>query len=684
MNDQPTAAPAPRGLIHWFATNRPASGIVLLAAGVAVAVLPVVLAARYGADFLGIEVLTGMMALLLLAAGVWQRFRPADAGRPYDEARMLVLALGGLIGLLVAAAGVVLMIQWWDVLTRWLRQGEREGAWRVLVALAVLLAGLAVMFVSLQAVRTEERSSAGLRRLLYGYNTVLAGVLLFLILAAANVLAYTKLPNLIDSTESGVYKLSDRSIQILRGLDKPTQVYLLMSAQDSSGYDEMTTLLSNAQEYAPRLHVETISPRDTARLRELAKDYPQIEPSGVLVVYGEGKDKASSFIRGDELFKVDRTGGFDSQPKVTFEGEARLMTELGFLAENKQKPVVYFTSNNAGEMDFNDTSTRGERAERAVGVLQQRLAKRNFDVRPLTFSPANPKVPDDATVVVVPAPTDGFTGPAADALRRYVDERKGKLVVLSEVPPTSRGEDRWPATGLEGLLAAYKVQLANERVLSVPVAIGRTVLRDPVKTLVQVAPDAVRSQNPVAVAFKGDVFQVAYSRPVRVSEGPGNPALRAEALLTTLQGLPVFTESSLTARPSQILDQMEREPKQQERLTTRLPLAAVVTESAGPPPSPMGGPPPAAKPRLAVFGSATWVSNPYVDEQSPLPNFDLFVSTLDWLRERPTNIGVEPRTLKTYTMDRSVNPARLLFLPPLLALVAILGLGAGVWVVRRR
>src|SRR5262249_60978511 len=102
-------------------------GIVRLAAGVAVAVLPVILAARYGTDFLGIEVLTGLMALLLLAAGVWQRFRPADVGRPYDEARMLVLALGGLIGLLVAAAGLVLTIQWWEFLTQWPPQGKPGG-----------------------------------------------------------------------------------------------------------------------------------------------------------------------------------------------------------------------------------------------------------------------------------------------------------------------------------------------------------------------------------------------------------------------------------------------------------------------------------------------------------------------------------------------------------------------------
>jgi hypothetical protein len=682
MNDQPTAAPAPRGLIHWFATSRPASGIVLLAAGVAVAVLPVILAARYGTDFLGIEVLTGLMALLLLAAGVWQRFRPADVGRPYDEARMLVLALGGLIGLLVAAAGLVLTIQWWEFLTKWLRQGEREGAWRVLVALAVLLAGLAVMFVSLQAVRTEERSSAGLRRLLYGYNTVLAGVLLFLILAAANVLAYTKLPNLIDSTETGVYKLNDRSTQILRGLDKPTHVYLLMSAENA-GYDEMTTLLSNAQEYAPRLFVETLSPgRDTARIRELVKEYPQVESAGVLIVYGEGKDQATSFIRSTDLIKTDRAGGFDSPPTVTFEGESRLMTELSFLAENKQKPVVYFTSGNAAELDFNNADPN---TDSAVGALQRRLAKRNFDVRPLKFDAANPKVPDDATIVVIPGVRSQFPAPDVEALRKYLDERKGKLAVLFETPERGRG-DTLPDTGLEGLLASYKVQVTKDRMLTAVtgVVVGGYAVRSPQVTIAEVPVEAVRSQNPVAVAFKNRYF--AFFEPRVLRPAPvGSPALQTQTLLASIEDLPVWTESDLRTPPSQLLRALAADPKGRERLTQSLPVAILVSESAGPPPSPMGGPPPATKPRLAVFGSASWVGNARVDEQRAAePNFDLFVSTLDWLRERPTNIGVEPRTFKNYSMDRSVNPARLLFLPPLLALVAILGLGAGVWVVRRR
>src|SRR5437868_2536046 len=84
----------------------------------------------------------------------------------------------------------------------------------LLVALAVLLAGLAIMFVSLQVVRSEERTSAVLRRLVYGYNAVLTGVLLLLILTVVNVLVTLKFTGVIDATESGKFSLDDRTTKL--------------------------------------------------------------------------------------------------------------------------------------------------------------------------------------------------------------------------------------------------------------------------------------------------------------------------------------------------------------------------------------------------------------------------------------------------------------------------------------
>ena len=86
-----------------------------------------------------------------------------------------------------------------------------------------------------------------------------------------------------------MFKISDRLKQILRGLDKPTSVYLLMSTT-SDAYDEMRTIAWNAQEYAPKLRVETFSTGiSAAQIRELQKEHPEITSDGVLVVYGDEK-----------------------------------------------------------------------------------------------------------------------------------------------------------------------------------------------------------------------------------------------------------------------------------------------------------------------------------------------------------------------------------------------------------
>jgi hypothetical protein len=59
---------------------------------------------------------------------------------------------------------------------------------------------------------------------------------------------------------------------------------------------------------------------------------------------------------------------------------------------------------------------------------------------------------------------------------------------------------------------------------------------------------------------------------------------------------------------------------------------------------------------------------------------------VEWLRDKPANIGVEPRGYQLFEISRDINERadRLQWLPLLVAVVSIAGLGASVWVVRRR
>jgi hypothetical protein len=231
------------------------------------------------------------------------------------------------------------------------------------------------------------------------------------------------------------------------------------------------------------------------------------------------------------------------------------------------------------------------------------------------------------------------------------------------------------------------VEVTNERIYvaePVPIGGGRA-LDDRDFILLALAAEQRQAGTELSRAFAGKVVLTRGVRVVRPSRSAANPSLRAEPLLTTLPQMGAWTETDMTVDPNQTLNDFERNPDLTRKRVSQspLPAAVVVIESAPPVHPPTEAPPP-PKPRLVVFGDATLIGNALVGEGSPASNFAFFASTLDWLAERPTSVGVGSRSLKYYSMDPTVSGVSLIVLPGLIALVGIAGLGLGVWVVRRR
>src|SRR5262249_57451715 len=97
----------------------------------------------------------------------------------------------------------------------------------IMICVLAAVGGLVLMFASLQLARSVERVSAGMRRLLYGYNAVLTGLLLFAILGLLNVLAYVEMPPFswfgkrLDWTPAHIHTLSQKSIDLLTSDNLP-------------------------------------------------------------------------------------------------------------------------------------------------------------------------------------------------------------------------------------------------------------------------------------------------------------------------------------------------------------------------------------------------------------------------------------------------------------------------------
>jgi ABC-type uncharacterized transport system len=656
---------------------------VLLAIAVLFGIATVAIAAKYRWEYGVIAAGFGWLAVVFLWAGVFQlRREPGRAGQ-LDASRALVLAVAGLSGLIVTLMGLVLAWQWWDTYLAWLRSEPGNEGWRMWLSLIAFFGGLAIMFAGLQLTRTEERSNPFFRRMLYGYNAVLTTMLLMAILVVVNVLVYVNFATAIDFTASNLYSLSSRSKNILQGLDQPTKIYVLIPVGNVL-QQEMQTLLSNCREANDKIEVKYLSPDlDEDQVRELEKKYSFTGREGALVIYGTPPEENHRFIPMDDLYSFDNMGSRE----LKFKGEDAIMTALSALSEGKSKPVVYFTQGH-GELDLNNSDP--SRLDEGAGALKSRLEKRNYDVKPLELGAASPKVPDDASIVVIARPSIPFTPAAIDALRRYMKpadptKKKGKLFVLFDVVVTA--ENTMVRTGLEAFLKEFNVEVGNERVLSFP-----SVSDNPAQVIVMFNPD-LPPENPLLATFGRQLIPLYNVRPVKpMSSPPGGPPgseLRAESLLIAPFSLGIWAEPDLQADPIRILNDLQKNPRDlKAKLSEQsIPVAVAVSESAASAdPHAFMRPQAGQTPRLVVFGDATLACNRFTTDRrgNSLP-YDVIANTMDWLREKPSNIGIEPKSRNMFTIDTAnTNLYRMIFLPAALMLLGILGLGTGVWIVRRQ
>jgi hypothetical protein len=87
---------------------------------------------------------------------------------------------------------------------------------------------------------------------------------------------------------------------------------------------------------------------------------------------------------------------------------------------------------------------------------------------------------------------------------------------------------------------------------------------------------------------------------------------------------------------------------------------------------------------MVVYGSSSWVDNPRVQEGAGNGLFDLFLSTLEWLRERAA-LGEGAKDAKTFQVDAKPETVRrMIWLPLVLLVFSVVALGSGIWIVRRR
>jgi hypothetical protein len=705
---QTSRAITPEKILDWLLARRQQLTFVILGTGAVLFVLGV-LFFRFGVFFRGamnvseaFPVAGGLLlaGLLFTGVGLWQMLTSPEAATAMSL-RILILVLGGGTGVIITLMTGWAMIQNWNtIFAGGMATWQKEDAWMLWLTVYVGLFGLALMFGSLSLSRADIRRNATLRRMLYGYNAVFMGLLLFAALVVLNILVYASFPYSFNWTASqGFYALSNQSKKVLERLNEPVTVYVVMP-QGGRNYLDVRNLLENCQAATNKLQVEYLSPdQDPERFYFLSQQYPKFNAAikaaqgsgrGLLIVYGSGtKDlpPKHEFIPEQDLAERKPPMMHDPNqppPPYEFKGELALMSQLKTFIGGGQKQIVYFTQSN-GELDINDDDP-GEPS--GAGTLKQFLERNNFEVRGLVWDtrPAKElkgrkmqgltysrksdkephKVPADADVVVIASPSQPFSAEVRKALDSYMN-RGGHLMVFSSVVDS---QDRILATGtgMEELLDSYGVKLERDylfsslRGVAVPYVAARM---------------SPASSNEIARTFAKYQFILYFGQTVRPA-GRGAAGFRAEVLMEVEPQAEerVFVDKDLGGLRNiqAYLNRLILTGQLDERrLREPQPVAVTVTDRDG-------------KARMVVFGDGRLASNfPIPTRGISIPYKQLMLSSFAWLTNRPEDISdIPPKRSNYYRIAGNVDLRRMLLLPFGLMVLGLIGLGTGVWVVRRR
>lgn len=267
------------------------------------------------------------------------------------------------------------------------------------------------------------------------------GVLILLLLAVLIVVNYlgVKHYKTWDFSTAQTNTLSDQSVKLIKALDTDLKV-LFFYKKGVEGNEEnrrlFRELIKKYQDQSPKVQLDFVEVNERP---DLAKEYGVDKGSGVVFLDYKG--------RRNRIERIDEQEFTSALVKVTRE----------------QNKTIYFTVGH-GEKNLNDN-----REGLGLGSLKLMLENNRYTVKELPLI-QNAKIPEDADVIVVAGPIQGFQDFEIAALENYL-KNGGSLFLAIESQNTA---------GLEKLVSKLGVQFENNYVLNVvDTVMGRGINQGP-------------------------------------------------------------------------------------------------------------------------------------------------------------------------------------------------------------
>lgn len=481
------------------------------------------------------------------------------------------------------------------------------------------------------------------------------------VIAMANLFCLYCLPAQIDLTRRGTFTLAPQTRNLLASVRQPVEVIVLApkvpkSAGEYQFHQSVVMfrdLLENCRRWQPLITVQDIDPQESATAREWQQAFPDVAPPCILITCGQGEHRAHEVLYGRDLAEL-RTADGRRLAAVDFLGEQALAAALSRLTAGRKQAVVYVSTGH-GELAIDDADPH---SRHGLGLLTAHLRELDCEVRALDFE-AVPRVPRDASLVIVPGGEKPWNDSEAEKLGMYL-RHDGKALVLVDLNYDSRRQRPTP-TGLEELLSEFGVAVGDDRVIT-----------------------------------RGFTGQVEIASPALPAAGD-HPLVRslAQSPLTLFECRSISSSTGLRQLPTTIVPLLVSHPAPRAWAdgdfgTRQAPQPGGKNDSDGPVAMAVAverrqesG---RDKPALVVVGDSEFVSNHVVSEPAGRVHTSFVLSCVNWLRGRRELLGdIPPRRHEAYRLAGTTDEQRgIVWKSSLVLWSLIVTAGATVWTSRRR
>ncbi|MFO0553371.1 MAG: GldG family protein [Polyangiaceae bacterium] len=258
-----------------------------------------------------------------------------------------------------------------------------------------------------------------------------------------------------DFTKGGQFTLSNGTVETLKSLDQPIQLFVLVSRQTPLGVS-LDETLQGYVEKTKLLEVEFVDPdRDQARLLEIQKKYGLVAgerggrivtDAAVIVVAGD----RHQFILYEDLHKVEDSADMRVRPQL----EYALTSAIRHVRSVDAKRLCFTSGHGEPPLDVGGSDGLAE--------LRDRLVKNNYEVVAVWGSTAeSARDPlEGCDVLVMGTPRAPVPPEHVEIMKHFVESGGNALFVVGPIP--NQGQTDWVELGVDELLALAGVAIQKD------------------------------------------------------------------------------------------------------------------------------------------------------------------------------------------------------------------------------